>query len=264
MSSHPLALVEGQSRHSFGSVRSGSHVASSSLLDVMLDFGRLAPADPQEVANNARHDWAPICEYVNSMFMLDEADILRAQSLRSGARIVDPSTPFRQPELLEDVDIRKCIKKAIIPLRNVGSATLVVTSSPTSFAADTSHLPDHLHPLKMALATRHQITDVIANDHKTRLAELAESRVHSEDSCRHLSKPTSRTAKILWLLGVGSVALFMPKVLFSALIGWAILSMFAVLALRVWASIFFCAKTSNHAKRPHFFSYQRYQFLFPF
>ena len=176
-----------------------------------------------------------------NMFMLDEADILRVQSLRSGARIVDPATPFRQPELLEDVDIRKCIKKAVIPLRNVGATTLVVTSSPTSFAADTEHLPDHLHPLKMALATRHQITDVIVNDHKTRLAELVESSVDSKDSCRHLSKPISRTAKIVWLLGFGSVALFMPKVLFAALMGWAILSMFAVLALRVWASsVYLC------------------------
>lgn len=263
MSSHPLALVEGQSRHSFGSVRSGSQDASSPLLDVMLDLGTLAPADAQEVANNARHDWTPTCEYVHSMFMLDEADILRAQSLKCGARIVDPATPFRQPELLEDVDIRKCIKKAIIPLRNVGSATLVVTSSPTSFAADTAHLPDHLHPLKMALATRHQITDVIANDHKTRLAELAESRVHSEDSCRHLSKPTSRTAKILCLLGFSSVALFMPKVLFAALIGWAILSMFAVLALRVWASIVYLCQNLKPRKETALFQLPTVSILVP-
>ena len=59
MSSHRLALIKGQSRHSFGSVRSGIHGASSPLLDVMLDLGTLAPADAQEVAYSARHDWAP-------------------------------------------------------------------------------------------------------------------------------------------------------------------------------------------------------------
>ena len=59
MSSHPLALIEGQSRHSFGSVRSDVHGTSGPLLDVMLDLGTLTPADAQEVANSARHDWAP-------------------------------------------------------------------------------------------------------------------------------------------------------------------------------------------------------------
>ena len=60
MSSHPLALVKGQSRHSFGSISNGSRDASSPLLDVMLDLRTLAPADAQAVAHNARHDWAPI------------------------------------------------------------------------------------------------------------------------------------------------------------------------------------------------------------
>jgi cellulose synthase/poly-beta-1,6-N-acetylglucosamine synthase-like glycosyltransferase len=115
---------------------------------------------------------------------LSENDLLSAATRHFGAARVDPLSPLPDASLIDQFGLTDCLRHRLLPWRRAGAATVVVTARPEEFSRLRPLLEERLGPVLMALAPAALIEQALHARRGARMANLAELRVASAESCR--------------------------------------------------------------------------------
>lgn len=206
-----------------------------SIGDILVDMGRLHPADHELAKRLQKSGDASLAQLMVSRHMISQDDALAAYGIKYGAQVFDLGATVRDPALAEVLGLRTCLSLNALPLRRVGGGTLVVTSRPETMARVSALLPAQYHPVLMGLARSEDIESALVEDHREKLVDLSETRVPAHDSCRTWNLKRLRAATLPLAAIALALIVFSPEWILPALTAWAILTLIATTALRIGA-----------------------------
>lgn len=151
--------------------------------------------------------------------------------------LVDPAQGLPDVRLLDRIGATRCLQEQFLPLRIVGGATLVATARPEDFETLRPELTEALGPVVMAIADGPAIEAAILRLRGPALAERAETRVASAESCRGLGGMVSHPLVWAVILGVALATLWRPDLLLMVAVGWVVLTLLLVTLLKIAAGI---------------------------
>ncbi len=64
---------------------------------------------------------------------VSEAQLLEAAARHYGAALIDPCAPMPDPWLIDRIGMQDCLRMGLVPLRQVGAATIVATLASRGF-----------------------------------------------------------------------------------------------------------------------------------
>lgn len=202
---------------------------------LLIDDFDLHPNDLARARRMARSGDASFEQALISAHLIRPQDLLTAQSQFHQAQIVDLSQTERSVDLADLIGLRNCLTQSVVPIQRIGSGVLIVTSRPSQFSRIKAMIPQSHHPVLMGLASDDDIHAALAQDHAAQLAQMAETRVATRDSCRQWNVPRLRAGALCLLFAMCVLLYVAPWIVLPALTAWAILSLAATTALRLGA-----------------------------
>lgn len=140
----------------------------------------------------------------------------RALELAESHRRLDPTREPPDPDLKGLLPPEFCLENGVLPWRKTGDITLVATSQVGDTARLRATLEDWIGPVILAPVAEADIQGIIAGHHKDELAQLAETQVPDDLSCRDINKLSLKRGIAASLFFGVSLALifFFPDVFF--------------------------------------------------
>lgn len=251
-----LRLDEAQPTHGLGrNVSLGRHLIESGLIAPWQLFHALE----KQIAWNAN-----LTEILCAKGWLTEAQALKALSSFHTAQIIDLSQTPAHPDLRNVAPAEFCIKHNILPWQRVGGLLILVTGRPDRFEDLRPSLPGPLRGAIIALASEGEVALALANIHRDRLVEFAETRVPEKFSCRSWQS-TSKRRIFTYLISIALLVVVMfyaSSALFSVLTGLAIFALTAVSTLKIIAFLV-SLRSSGTSVAPLPFTMPRVSVLVP-
>ena len=166
-----------------------------------------------------------------------EQDLLQAQAQSWGIRLVDLGKALPDPRLIDAIGPADCLRYGLVPWRRVGDVTVVALSRPEEFRRLRPMLEARLGPVCAALAPARSVAAAIHAWHGPRLARAAENRVPAAESCRNWPR-LHRSPRALAILTLAlALTLAAPLAMSLAVLGFAVLSLALIVALKFAAMI---------------------------
>ncbi len=151
-------------------------------------------------------------------------------------QVVDPVQVAADPRLIDRIGAERCLRDGLLPWRNAGGVTVLLTAYTEEFARHRAELTRIFGPVSIALAPYARIEAALHHLRGPRLAREAERRVASGESCRDWS---GREGKVLSmaLIVLGALVVVFPLKAFSLALLWAVISLVPVTGLKIAALI---------------------------
>jgi hypothetical protein len=175
-------------------------------------------------------------------------DLLLARGLCTGAQLypalgliwgletVDPAVAPPDPRLIDRIGPATCLREGLLPWRDVGGATVILSAYPEEFARHRATLEAAYGPLRLALAPYAAIEASLHALRGRRLLREAETRVAQEESCRTWSAGGRRALGAATFLLAG-LALAFPAEAFVAALALAYVGLVPVTTLKLMALV---------------------------
>ena len=139
------------------------------------------------------------------------------------------------PRLIDRLEAGFCLAERIMPLRQIGGATLVAAADPESFSRLAPRLEAVFGKVLPALAPAARIEAALLAARGAALAHVAETMVALDDSCRTYRKASRR---VLWALTMAAgLALLFVQPILAALTLWAVFTLVCATAMKVAAFV---------------------------
>jgi len=183
-------------------------------------------------------------------------DALRAQI---SGELYDITASPPDPEVLQGVDPKQCIRLQAMPWRRAGHTLIIAAADPSRYAEINAAFPGRISLIKADLEVIHGSIEAIFSAHLTRAAAISCPEAYSCRTLDPLPRKTSTAVLIGLVLGLTLAA---PEAAFIALFCWALLSNFATGLLRATALLAYLrpqksaqpssdvTQISAHRKRP--------------
>ncbi len=174
--------------------------------------------------------------YVRSygVSQLSIADIFAAGA---GAQLINPVEDAPERDLLVAYGPERCLRHGLLPWREIGGTTIILTAQPDLFENHRIELTSIFGPVRMAVTTEDQLARTISFMFGRKMAGQAETRVRQAESCRHWNASHAGWAGFAAVAIGGITAYLTPQAFFAVLTGWAILVLLLNTALRATAAI---------------------------
>ncbi|TCP21590.1 glycosyltransferase family 2 protein [Rhodovulum adriaticum] len=190
------------------------------LCAALLDQGAITPAAlNRAVLDRARMD-IPLADLLIARGAVSPEQIVAAQCRCHGTAAA-PADLRPDQTLVAQLGVARCLREGWMPLRRIGSATLIATSRPDCFARQTAALPAGFGVPIMTICSERQVQDTLARHFGPALAINAARRVPETESCRSWSGAGPRLAVALFLVAVLTLLLVAPQGALAALTLWA-------------------------------------------
>ncbi|RGP35630.1 glycosyltransferase [Pseudotabrizicola alkalilacus] len=151
--------------------------------------------------------------------------------------VIDPEKTPPDTQLLDRLGASGCLRKSMLPWRDVGGATVIATAEPEDFLHHRDHLTRLFGPVAMAITSRQAVQDTVLALRGRQLAQAAETRVPDAESCRTLGG-AGLTGPALLLGGlVALLVLVWPLGLLWLLTGWTFLTLLLTTLLKAAAGL---------------------------
>ena len=207
---------------------------------ILVEMGALSPENlAMAVSLQVRED-ARFGDILLTNGWVRQSDLYAALARQYGCQIADLQKEPPDVRLIDRLGAAFCIRKGIVPWKQVGGATIVICSRPDEFHRLQSALPADWGRCFLAIAPERDIqTALIAMRHRS-LAARAENRVSEAESCRGWRRGS--VARFASALLIALCALFMVSSFagFVALVAWAVITLLlnsslkAIAALQYW------------------------------
>ncbi|WP_124088265.1 glycosyltransferase [Pseudogemmobacter humi] len=168
---------------------------------------------------------------------LNEAELLDAAARHFDAPRIDPCQPLPEAGPIDRLGLALCQRHGILPWRQAGAATVVVTSRPEAFARLRPMIEARLGPAIMALAPAARITEALHAARGAQIAQAAETRVSEEESCRNWAGPAVIPAVLALLSAFLAVLINAPVATGLVLVGLSLAAMICSTALKITAAV---------------------------
>ena len=169
--------------------------------------------------------------------MVSDDALMAALALQWGAGVVDVLSDPPDPRLIDGMGIEFCLKNGLLPWRRVGGAVVVVTSRPDCFDNLRADLVAHLGPVVMGLASEPDLHRAVLNTRQAALNHAAETCVPLNVSCRGFRSDRLQEAAVVLAGALAVLAAVAPQVFVGLLLGWAVLSLCASMALKLATAV---------------------------
>ncbi len=168
---------------------------------------------------------------------VDPGLIARAEASIAGAAVINPLVNPPNPELISRLGPGLCARHGILPWRNNGGTITILTCRPEHFVRHLSLLNRTFGHVRMAIATEALLTEALQRAFGPTLAQDAETRAPTQQSCRSWSRLRPGALGLVLAMSFLAVALLAPLVLFAVLLALAFLSATAFGLLRAVTGI---------------------------
>ncbi|MBE0414178.1 glycosyltransferase [Yoonia sp.] len=138
-------------------------------------------------------------------------------------QLINPVARLPDQKLIRRYGAAACLNNKMMPWRQVGGATIILTPSPTLFARHQADLQAIFGPLRIAITTQDQLDRSITDQYATELVSRAETRAPERESCRNWNNDTAIAAGLAGIAGVVVLGVIAPRGILAALTGWAVL-----------------------------------------
>ncbi len=162
------------------------------------------------------------------------ADILANDA---GAQLINPIEQPPEQELLNRFGAERCLKHALMPWRQIGGTTIILTTQPDRFDEYRPELTRIFGPIRMAITTDDQLSRTVSYFCGQQMVAAAETRVKQTESCRHWDAPLAARLGAAILVITGVCAYFSAQTIFALLTGWAIIVLLLNTLLRATAAL---------------------------
>ncbi|TGD42373.1 glycosyltransferase [Pseudotabrizicola sediminis] len=151
--------------------------------------------------------------------------------------VIDPAQSPPDLHLMDHLGAGACLRKSMLPWRNVGGATVIATAEPEDFDTHRAHLTALFGPVAMAITSRSAVQHTVLALRGAQLVHAAETRVPGSESCRtfggaRLLVPLLATAAL-----AAALSLVWPMAMLWLLTGWTFLSLLALTLLKAGAGL---------------------------
>ncbi len=186
---------------------------------------------------------------------LDRIDLItsapppkRANGL-AGARI-DPRLSPPDISLVLRLGASDCLRLGVLPWRQIGGATVVLSSRPDQIRRHQSRLEQLFGPVRMAHCTESGLQAAVLLTSGPALAAQAEARVDPSDSCRTWNARRTLIFVTAWLTGLSVLTLLAPYLMLGLLVAWSVTTLFFGTALKAAAGWLALSRPSTGVTGP--------------
>ena len=205
---------------------------------ILVDRGLIKTSDLLLAIGHQRMNDVKIGHMLVSQGQISEADLYETLAIQNSLPFIDMQSDIPDLTLQTGLDPHQCLRLQCVPWRREGETTILTTSSPEQFENAKATLPAHLHPVKMAIATRSHITEAIRVGASTIMATTAETRVPEDLSCRSL--PAQIKTTLAFALPMLVLALALQWLTFAglyrAIFGFAVVMVFTGIVIKTAAA----------------------------
>jgi cellulose synthase/poly-beta-1,6-N-acetylglucosamine synthase-like glycosyltransferase len=201
----------------------------------LLRRGALAPGHlVRALAMQTRED-SRLGEILVAHRFASEEAVRDALAEQWRAEPLDLETIHPDPRLVDLVGAERCLALGVVPVRRVGSVTLVATARPETFHACRGEVEAALGPVVAALVAERAVGDAIRRLRGGALAETAEARTPARLSCRDWKGRHTAALTLAALLALAAAAVAAPIATLWALTGVVMATLVATAALKGFA-----------------------------
>ena len=163
--------------------------------------------------------------------------------------VIDLATSPPDPRLLESMAHVTCLREGLLPWRELGATTVIVTAYPDEFARHQVWLETLFGPITMAVAPLCAIETALLAQRGTKLARRSESRVAEPESCRKFHANSLRTPVLAALLLIVLIGFISPLGMMFGLTIVALLAMYSFTGLKI-AALIALGRDRHHFEPP--------------
>ncbi len=198
----------------------------------LLRQGSLAPADLVHALALQSVEETRLGEILVARGMATAADVMGAVADQWRAEPIDLARLRPDPRLIDLLGPDRCLAFGVVPIRRIGSVTLVAAAHPECFAAHRLTVEAALGPVTAALADESQVGDAICRVRGPSLALSAERATPADLSCREWRGRRTAAVALAGALAMAAAALVAPLTTLWALTAVVMTSLVATAALK--------------------------------
>lgn len=219
------------------------------LCRVLIGDGLLTEADAASAENTAILGGQRLADVLSSNFGIAELSIAEAFSTLYQTSRIAPLDAPPDVHLLNTFGASQAIQKGLLPWRQMGGNTVILTDKPDHFDRHVSDLTSMFGNIRMAITTRDHLETSVTSLCRDDLVRTAETKTPVDQS--------SRTWRANTALLAGGVTLFLlllsfalvPNIIFGLLCLWATIILILNTGLKISAAIA-CKRHRPPAKGP--------------
>lgn len=167
----------------------------------------------------------------------------------AGGAQIDPRLSPPDISLMLRLGASDCLRLGVLPWRQIGGATVVLTCRPDQIRRHHALLQQLFGPVRMAQCSEPALQAAVLMTAGPALAAQAEARVAASDSCRTWNPRHTLIYATAGLVGAAGLTLLLPDLVLGLLVGWAVLTLFLGTALKAaagWIALYRPAKPAGH------------------
>lgn len=162
------------------------------LCEALITQGTLGYEDAVTAQSRAKQRNVRLETVLYTDFGLSEHAICDTLAIAYQARTINPVEAPPDPRLLARYGTENILKNQLLPWRSTGAVTIVLCASPDDFARHSDALQAYLGPIRMGLATPHQIAQAVKATCDPHLVHHAENQLNLSESSRTWDSQTAR------------------------------------------------------------------------
>ncbi|WP_106743890.1 glycosyltransferase family 2 protein [Yoonia maritima] len=209
----------------------------SPLSQELLLLGAISEEIAADAERVARVRGLRLADVLANRFGVSHYSISTAQSVQHKTQLIDPLSTPANTDLVHMFGPTRCLQAGILPWRKIGGHTIILSARPDEFHQHLPELTECFGRVRMAITTNDQLNRSIAQHCASSLVIEAESKTPARESCRDWSPSRG------FILGITVVAIlivsavFVPVVLLTFFIVWAIVTLILSTGLKASAAI---------------------------
>ena len=167
--------------------------------------------------------------------LVDETALYQTMARHWGVGLADLAVSPPDGRVLDAVDPVWCLQDGFLPWRKLGATCIIACAYPEDFQHLRAALEPIYGPVIMVLTPLRSIEATVLTTRGARLAQRAENRVPSAESCRSFDARATRLPAALAMLGLGMAAIVWPAAVMLILTALALVAMLSFAALKAAA-----------------------------
>ena len=176
----------------------------------------------------------PVTAGLDRIDQITSAPPPRQAGLLAGA-MIDPRVTPPDISLVLRLGASDCLRFGILPWRQIGGATVVLTCRPDQIKRHQGLLQRLYGPVRMAQCSETALQAAILLSSGPALAAQAEARVDASDSCRTWNARKTLAFATAGLIGTLALTLGAPYLVLGVLVAWSVLTLLFGTALKAAA-----------------------------
>jgi len=209
--------------------------ARKPLGQILLEMGAVRPGDLLKALALRHREDVRLGDILLTHGWVSETALMAALARQWGAAVVDLIAESPDPRMIDALGPELCLKEAMVPWRRVGGVTLIASARPEHFARLRDSLPEAFGPYRMVLAPERDVHAALLSRRQTALIRRAEAKVDPAESCRTRNEALASRVALSLVCAAALGLLLAPVGVFALLFGWAMLTLFATMGLKLVA-----------------------------